>query len=129
MKFKRILKFYFSAEKLNRQLDDLITKYALASADYNATAESCAEKICKLIETKKNFSALYGYLNGIMCKFGEDERKTLAFYARLRKGILTLPDGVRKEVKRVLTKFSRRCGGVSRFEEGLKAVDAYYALL
>ena len=125
MKLKRILKFYFSAEKLNKSLDGTITRYALASADYSVSAESCAEKICAVIETKKAFSQL----NGIMCKFGADEVKTLEYYANLRGGILKLPEGARREIKRVLTKFSRKGRGIERFKEGLRAVDAYFAVL
>lgn len=129
MKLKRILKFYFSAEKLNKSLDGTITRYALASADYSVSAESCAEKICAVIETKKAFSQLYDYINGIMCKFGADEVKTLEYYANLRGGILKLPEGARREFKRVLTKFSRKGSGIERFKEGLRAVDAYFAVL
>ncbi|MDE7214893.1 MAG: hypothetical protein K2N68_03560 [Clostridia bacterium] len=129
MKVKRVLKFYYSAEKLNETLDKTITRLALRSADYSEKAESFAEKICKVIETKKNFAALYGYLNEIMCGFCESEIKTLEYYAKLRKGILTLPDGTRREVKRVVTKFTRKCRGLERFKEGLKAVDAYFAVM
>ncbi len=129
MKLKRVLKFYFSAEKLNRALDDIITRNALASADFTVSAKYCAEKICKVIETKKSLSALYGYIDGVMCGFKDGEKKALGYYASLKTGILALPDDARREIKRVLSKFSRRSGGILRFGDGLCAVNAYYALM
>ena len=129
MKPKKILRFYFSVEKLNGALDNLITKYALSSADCSGSAEYYAEKICSIIGVKRGFARLYNYLNGIMEKLTKSELKTLEYYAALKKGILKLPEGARREIKRVLTKFSRKCAGIMRFEEGLKLVDAYFALM
>lgn len=129
MKPKRILKFYFSAEKLNGALDNIITKYALSSADCSVSAESCAEKICSVIGVKRAFAELYNYLNGIIEKLEKGEVKTLEYYAALRKGVLKLPEDVQREIKRVLTKFSRRCKALPRFGEGIKLIDAYFALM
>ena len=59
----------------------------------------------------------------------DGEKKALGYYASLKTGILALPDDARREIKRVLSKFSRRSGGILRFGDGLCAVNAYYALM
>ena len=62
MKYKRILKFYFAAERVERAIDNLILKLACGSANPAVEAAECAEKIIGLISAKRELSGLWAYL-------------------------------------------------------------------
>ncbi len=64
MKSKRLLKFYYSADSLNRALDNLITGSALASADCGKSGDFYAEKIIEIIAAKKSLASCGGTLTG-----------------------------------------------------------------
>ncbi len=129
MKSKRILKFYFFADRLNGALDNYISKCAANSADYTRGGEYYAKKICALIEEKNILGALWRYLDGVMGAFSKRERCVLCFYGATRRGISSFNDYERREIKRVTVKFGRHARGIERFAEGLALVGKYYCLL
>lgn len=128
MKVKRVLRFYFSAESLERAFDNLIIKYACNSA-YSYAGYSCADAICKIIGEKKELSTLWGYLDGVIGGLSETERLSLETYAAMRCGIKKLCDDKRKEIKRAAMKFTRRARRLASFENALGLVGKYYCLL
>lgn len=129
MKRKRLLKFYFSVERINRALDNLITENALRSADHTRGGEYYAEKICSIICAKRELSLLWKYLDGIIEQFDEQEKTVLRYYGLCKKGGTALSENSRREVKRVLIKFARRSQNIFRFEEGIRLVNEYYCLM
>ena len=129
MKSKQLLKFYFSAESMNRALDNLITKNALSSADCGRDGEYYAQKICKLIGAKRELSLLWGYLDGVLKTFDESEKKVLRFYGALRGGTSKLSAQNKKEIKRVTVKFARRARCLQSYAEGVRLVGEYYCLI
>ena len=129
MKSKRLLKFYYSADSLNRALDNLITGSALASADCGKSGDFYAEKIIEIIAAKKKLDELWRYLDGVMGGFSEEEGKVLRYYAQMRGGTARLPEGVARGIKRVTVKFARRARNAERFDEGIRLVGEYYSLM
>lgn len=127
-KCKRILRFYFFADGLNRALDNLIYKHATASDGYHDGAYY-ADKICGLICAKRELSELWQYLDGVMETFTKGERAVLRFYGSTRCGIKKLSEENRREIKRVTVKFTRRAKLPERFNGALKLVADYYCLL
>ena len=109
MNVKRILRFYFYADTLEKVFDGIIFHSALSSA-YIAESELCAERICGLIGEKQERSALYRY-------------------ASLRCGIKKLSDEERKAIKRAAVKFTRRARRIESFSEALRLVGKYYSLI
>lgn len=129
MKVKRILKFYFCAERLNGTLDNMITAYAVGSG---ACAGSClgyAEKICGVICAKRGMNELWLYLDNIICGLTEEEKRVLKFYGCLRTGVNTFSEETRREIKRVLVKFTRRARRLQTFENAIRLVNRYYCLM
>ncbi|MBO5328237.1 MAG: hypothetical protein J6B04_03605 [Clostridia bacterium] len=128
MKVKRVLKFYFCADRLEVRLNNLILKRALSSKNsYNA--EACADDLIKLIEAKRELSNLYAFLNGVLKNFSCEEVKVLKFYAAMRKGLSTVSEPVKRQIRRVTVKFTRKCNSVElRFSTALKLVGEYYCL-
>lgn len=123
MKIKMLLKFYFTAEALNEQLDKLIT--------YNAcrAAEGCFEKITDLIEDKRALCNLMNYLESVFDKLTNEDRAVLESYARMRVGILSLRDELRREIKRAVMKFTRKLNYIGRHEEEICVLKKYRAVL
>ena len=129
MKSKRILKFYFNAEGLNRALDRIILNYACSSSDCNRGCEYYAERISALIGVKSKLSEFYAYLDRVLGEMKEEEREVLCYYANLRVGIKKLPDERRRGIKRAVMKFTRHARFIDRFAEGVKLVYEYYCLM
>lgn len=129
MNVKRLLRFYFSVDKLNCALDNLIMHCACGSGESVADGEECAERIIGLISAKRSLSLLWGYLNGVMQAFGEEDSALLMNYAYIRSGFSKLAAEERRNLRRVAVRFSRRAKNVQRFDEGIRLVNAYYALL
>lgn len=125
MKSKRIIRFYFSADKLNRALDNLIT----AEACRFGAEEKRIERIIEFIEVKKELSRLWRYLDDVMSGIGGSERSILSFYGKFRFGNIRFSAEQRREIKRVVLKFRRRARFLERYGEGIKLVNEYYALL
>ena len=114
MKSKRILKFYFSADKLNGALNALIMAHA-----------------CKFSgggEAKRELSELWNYLDGVIGKLSESERRTLEFYGNLRVGIRRLGGDRVREIKRATIKFRRHARRLEKFNPALKLADEYFCL-
>lgn len=126
MKVKRVLRFYFFAEGLERTLDKLIMKTACAP---DADAEGGAERILKLIDEKRELSKLWSYLDGILSGFTEAERGALKSYAALRCGLKRLDDDGRKSLRRAVMKFTRRARRIESFRAGLQLVSGYYCII
>lgn len=126
MKSKRLIRFYFSADKLERALDNLIITNAFKT---EIDAEECAGNIIEIIEVKKRLGELWRYLDGIISGLSERERGVLEFYGRTRISLSALDIPRRRAVRRVVMKFCRRARFTERFGEGVRLVGAYYALL
>lgn len=129
MKSKQILRFYFYADSLNRTLDNLIEKNALASADYTRGGEYYSEKICELIRCKQRLSALWSYLNGVIAEFSEKDKNVLRFYGAMRGGLKKLTQDSKRELKRVTVKFARHARAIDRYADAVKLVKKYYCTL
>ncbi|MCD7728844.1 MAG: hypothetical protein LUI60_02900 [Clostridia bacterium] len=118
MKTKKVLKFYFTADKAERAIDRLILKRA-AAIDYYRTAEQCAERVIALIEKKRALCLLWRHLDSAMFAFSADERKMLKSYAFSQRK-------ERGEVHRLAVRFTRRAQeGISDFEDGLDILREY----
>lgn len=128
MRIKTVLRFYFSAEKLNCYLDKLTVYTAVASGgDPLGGCERYADKIFALIEVKENLSAFWARLNSVLQSMTEKDRQTLRLYAALR---CTPKWEERKEVHRAVVKFTRRAGRLlERSAAAYKTLSAYRCLL
>ena len=127
MKVKRILRFYYCAEGLERAFDNLIMKIATSSFD-----KSCfqgADRLCRIIEEKSELSRLWEYLDGIIPRLSEEERASLEEYAKLRCGIKKLDADDVKRLRRAVVKFKRRARRLNNFSKGVELVGKYYCLI
>ncbi len=128
MKIKRILRFYFFCESLDRALDNLIMKKALVTGA-DSDGVKAAECICKVIYDKSRLSDLWRYMDGIMTSLSDDDLAALKGYAAARGSVKSFDDKTRKEWRRAAVKFRRRARRLDRFSESLKLVGKYYCLL
>ena len=128
MKSKQLIKFYFSADNVNKALDNLILDKALKSANHTRSCEYYAERITALIGAKEELSRLWSYLDAVVSSLSERERSVLRFYAGLRPGLSKLTLERAKEVKRVTVKFTRHARLIGRYGEGVQLVKKYYCL-
>lgn len=126
MKAKKILKFYFSADGLERHIGGLIMKLA---CDFSGNGDEAAEKILTLIEEKRALADFWCYLDGIISKFSDSEKNALKFYAYLRRGVKSLPKDIYREIRRVATKFIRRARRLEGFSHEMGLVNNYYCVL
>lgn len=129
MKNKRLLRFYFKADDLERALDNLILHRACASADFVRGGEFYAQKIISLVAAKDELSSLWNYLDGVMTGLAPEEREVLKGYALARCGIKRLPKDSQMEIKKCVVKFVRHARNIKRFGEGIKIVNEYYCLM
>lgn len=129
MKSKRLLRFYFCADKLNEALDRLMLAAACGSAENIYNCEVCAERIGGLIEAKYALSALWNYLDGVMKGFGGEDKAVLYGYALSRGGWARLGRERANAVRKVVVRFMRRAKYLSRFSSGAELVDKFYALI
>ena len=129
MKSKQLIRFYFSADNINKALDNLILDKALKSANYGKSCEYYAERILALIDAKEELSKLWGYLDTVVSSLTERERSVLKFYGGLRTGLSRLTATRAKEVKRVTVKFTRHARLIGRYGEGVRLVKKYYCLM
>lgn len=127
MKVKGILRFYYSAESLERAIDNLILKTACASGGRDGIAD--AEKVCALIGEKAELSRLWNYLDSAVAPLTERDKKSLEEYAAMRCGLSKLGCEERKEIRRALVKFTRRVRRLNDFCTELRLVGKYYCLL
>ncbi|MDE6597417.1 MAG: hypothetical protein K2K60_02125 [Clostridia bacterium] len=128
MKVKRILRFYYFCESLERALDNIILKKALAVGEYSMGQKS-AEFILSVIEEKKKLSDLWLYIDGIIKRLDGADRVSLKCYAAARGSVKSFDEVVRKEWRRAAVKFRRRARRIDDFAEAIKLVGKYYCLL
>jgi hypothetical protein len=129
MNSKRVLRFYFAADRLNSALDNLIEKLAYDSKDEYVVCDDCAEKIFSVIEEKGELQIFWAFLNDVIEMFSDIDREILRGYAVRRTGISSLDEQTRRDIHRVLVKFGRKVERkIARFAEGVRLVDVYYCL-
>ncbi len=128
MKNKRILRFYFNADALERAMDNKILSYALADRDWERGGEYCAERALEIVAAKAALSELWGYLDRVMGELKEGEKEILRKYSLSRRGLKGRAPADRLAVKRAVMKFRRHARRLERFSEGLGIVDEYCRL-
>ena len=128
MKVKRLVKFYFNVEGLERALDLKILTIAENSVDYNKSCEYFADKILEIISDKAELASLWAFIDKIIGSMSEKNVRALKFYARLRKGFNSLPEGVRREIKTAAVQFTRHARGIDRFRQAIGILNKYYCL-
>ncbi len=126
---KKLLKFYYRADRLNDALDNLIMRAAYSSACSEGGGERCALRIIALIGAKGNLGGLWNYLNSVMATFGADDKRVLKSYAFSARGYSSLPPERAKAVRRVVVRFMRRAKNLPRHAEAVKLVLRYFELL
>lgn len=110
MKINSLLLFYYSAGSLNRALDNIITRLALAAGqDAYAGCEKYFDKICKVMEDKRLLGELWARLDGVIRNMTERDRAALKAYAAAREGI---KGDKKREIHRAAVKFARRAAGL-----------------
>ncbi|MCD8040527.1 MAG: hypothetical protein LUF82_03320 [Clostridia bacterium] len=120
MKVKKLLKFYFDAQRAVDGLDRLILKRA-ASPDYCRTALACAERVIELIEKKQAVCSLWHYLDGVMGTFNGEEKEILKGYA------FSCRAAESRAARSMAVKFTRRArAGIARHGRGIEVVKEYY---
>lgn len=124
MKPKKILRFYFGAESLERALDNLILNKAF---DFGADALETAEKLCTVIGEKMRLEKLWGYLDSVLSSFSEEDRCALKSYSSRRS--IPLDDKGRKAAKRAVIKFTRHARRLGEFEGDFPILKKYYCLI
>lgn len=126
---KRLLRFYFNADELERALNNLILTCACRSADGVRGGEFYAERIIEITEAKKRLAELWQYLDGVISSLKTGELEPLKYYALMRYGIRKLDTVRQREIKRTVIKFSRRVRSLERYAEGVRLVEEYYCLM
>ena len=122
MKPKRILRFYFGAESLERAFDNLIMQKAF---DFGADTLETAERLCTVIDEKMRLERLWTYLDGVLSVFSEEDRVALKNYSSRR----TFDDAERRAVKRAVIKFTRHARRICEFSDGISVLKKYYCLI
>lgn len=127
MTTKMILRFYFSAESLNRALDNLILKKAVGTAHGTQDTERSFAEIAAIISEKEELKQLWGKLDCIMRGLRKGDIDMLEGYAALRTGA---GEGERRrEIKRAVTKFCRHAQSHGGFGELTSALKKYCCLM
>ena len=121
---KKILRFYFGADSLERAFDNLIRAKALA---YGADTLQTADRLCEIIGDKIKLEELWSYLDGILSSFSEDEREWLLRYCARRGGPLSRNE--RMEERRAVIKFTRHARRLGEFTGAVTILKRYYCLI
>lgn len=129
MKLKRILRFYFSAERLNGMMDKLIAEAARRTFNQSGNCLANAEKICAIIADKISLCNLYDYLDGVMRGLSEGEREALCGYALSRRGLSKLESGERRKIRRAAVKFVRHAAYIGSYSAGIETLKRYYCVI
>ena len=124
MKPKKILRFYFGADSLERAFDNLIMSKAF---DFGADTLETAERLCAIIGEKMRLERLWSYLDGIISTFSDEEREVLNSYSSRRGSPLS--DTERRAVKRAVIKFTRRARRLCEFTDDYTILKKYYCLI
>lgn len=126
MKIKEMLRFYFSAEKINSHIDRQILKYA-CNPEVNVLEG--AERISLLIDEKGKLKELWAYLDGIAGGLKGEELDALKSYSVMREGLKKLDGDEVRRIRRAGTKFMRRARRLDSFGKELRLLKRYYCLL
>ena len=121
---KKILRFYFGADSLERAFDNLIINKAF---DFGADTLETAEKLCSVIGEKMRLERLWAYLDGVICSLSEEDKGALSLYAS-RRGV-PFNDNERRAVKRAVIKFTRRARRLGEFKGDISILKKYYCLI
>ncbi len=121
MKTKKILRFYFSADSLERAFDNLIMNKACAP--YSDSFDT-AEDLCAVIGDKIQLERLWAYLDGVLANFTDEERAILLNYSSR----CAVHSDIRA-VKRTVIKFTRRARRLEDFKDEISVLNKYYCLL
>ncbi len=121
MKTKKILRFYFSADSLEKAFDNLIIHKA---CDRSTDGLAAVEALCSVIGDKIELERLWAYLDGILKAFSEEEREILLNYSS--RGARRSDE---KAIKRAVIRFTRRAHRLNEFEGSLETLKNYYCLL
>jgi len=125
---KLILRFYFSVDKLEQSLNNIIMRKACTPS--NASADYCSVQIIEIINDKVRLARLWDCLYSFLCKFSQKELNALSLYALMRNGVYQLPEKEYKEVNRLRAKFLRRAkSSVEKMKVELETLYKYSALL
>ena len=124
VKPKKILRFYFGADSLERAFDNLITSKAF---DTEGDALENAEKICLIIDEKMRLERLWTYLDGIISILSGEEKSVLMHYSARR--VPAIGEAERRAVRRAVIKFTRRARRLNDFEEAFNILKKYYCLI
>ena len=124
MKPKKILRFYFGADSLERAFDTLILSKA---TDFGADTLDTAERLCAVIGEKMRLERLWAYLDGVLSAFSEEDRGALKNYSSRRD--IPLSDGERRAAKRAIIKFTRRARRLDEFSDDFPILKNYYCLI
>lgn len=128
LKVKALLRFYFSADALERHLNNLIYKRALRSFAGSCAAE--AEEVIGIISAKEELSLLWDYLDGVLSAMPPEDVSVLKGYARMRRGIARLSAEEQRAVRRAAVKFTRRAGrGLVRYRRAVCILSSLYCML
>lgn len=129
MKSKRLMKFYFCADRLNEAMDRLILAAACGSANSIYNCEESADRVVALIEAKYMLSGLWSYLDGVMKGFCGEDKAVLYGYAFSRGGWARLGRERGNAIRKVVVRFMRRAKYLERYEEAVRVLDRFYALV
>ena len=125
MKTKKIMRFYFSADSLDRAFANLIMRRACDAA---SDAFAAAEGLCEIIGDRMRLEELWAYLDGVLSEFTERERLALSKYAA-KNGADFVSAAELRTVKSAVNKFTRRARRLRSFADGVTTLDRYYCLL
>ncbi|MDE6442547.1 MAG: hypothetical protein K2L12_07355 [Clostridia bacterium] len=126
MKIKEMLRFYFSAEKINSHIDRQILKYA---CNPEVDALDGAERISALIDEKGKLKKLWAYLDGVAGGLKSEEFDALKSYSAMREGLKKLGGDEIKRIRSAGTKFMRHARRLDSFGKELRLLRRYYCLL
>ena len=121
---KKILRFYFGADSLERAFENLIFNKAF---DFEADTLETADRLCSIIGEKMKLEKLWGYLDGVISSFSGEERDALCLYSS-RRGT-PLSDSERRVAKRAVIKFTRHARRLKEFSDGISILKKYYCLI
>ena len=124
VKPKKILRFYFGADSLERALENLINVKAY---DFGADTLATAERLCAVIGEKMRLERLWAYLDGILSVFSAEDIRALKNYASRR--VKPLDDNGRRAEKRAVIKFMRHARRLKDFEDDFQTVKKYFPLI
>ena len=126
---KKLLKFYFRAQRLNYALDDLIAAVACKSSQGDWGGEYYAERLITIIQKKALLGQLWRYLHGVLSSFCRRDLLILKSYALSQGGYSGLPREQANGIRRVVVRFMRRARLLDRYAKATELVSQYYSLL